>query len=382
MRSPERATRRSVFPQELQKAEWLPFSIWVTVTDTNNFTSAPSATVTFTVDQDPSVSTPSSNPSSADVGQTVVFSASVGGGSGAYIYNWSGLPTGCAASQSAVVSCRVTNAGATSVRLNVSDYNGESADSGVLDFSAYADPGVAISSDRAALDVGQTVELTAVATLGSGGYSFLWADLPKGCSGTLDSIQCSPSTAGRYPVSVKVTDSNGLAVDSSGLLLTVAFPLSSTIAASSATPTIGDEVTFTSNVSGGTAPLSYAWTFGDGATGTGPSVNHTYESAGSFAVTLLVNDSAGASMRQIMNLSVSAVARPASAPSPILETAIGLLALAILAAVVILLLIRRRTARSVRDDELGAIPPAEGEAELIPPVDGAADSSDDPTPGD
>jgi endoglucanase len=42
-------------------------------------------------------------------------------------------------------------------------------------------------------------------------------------------------------------------------------------------------------------PLSYAWTFGDGASGTGPQVARTYAAAGSYSVRLVVNDGRGGS---------------------------------------------------------------------------------------
>ena len=37
-------------------------------------------------------------------------------------------------------------------------------------------------------------------------------------------------------------------------------------------------------------PLTYTWTFGDGSTGTGPTPNHPYASAGNYTVTLVVSD--------------------------------------------------------------------------------------------
>ena len=39
---------------------------------------------------------------------------------------------------------------------------------------------------------------------------------------------------------------------------------------------------------------SYAWTFGDGGTGSGRRPHHTYTTAGTFTATLKVTDNAGA----------------------------------------------------------------------------------------
>jgi len=57
---------------------------------------------------------------------------------------------------------------------------------------------------------------------------------------------------------------------------------------------VGEEITFNGNAIGGTAPYTFAWTFGDGVgTGTGPNPTYTYTEAGNFTVTLTVTDDDG-----------------------------------------------------------------------------------------
>src|SRR5215471_252931 len=60
------------------------------------------------------------------------------------------------------------------------------------------------------------------------------------------------------------------------------FPLSFTYGP--AVPAVGYPVTFNATVSGGTAPYTFLWSFGDGINGTNNPISHTYTLTSSFNV--------------------------------------------------------------------------------------------------
>ena len=69
--------------------------------------------------------------------------------------------------------------------------------------------------------------------------------------------------------------------------------------------------------------VQWLWNFGDGATASGPQVQHTFRSSGTFAVTLTVVDNIGASESLTQNVTVGQGALPtatfiASPTSPII----------------------------------------------------------------
>jgi hypothetical protein len=58
-------------------------------------------------------------------------------------------------------------------------------------------------------------------------------------------------------------------------------------------PAVGELVNFNASAEGGEPPLSFEWDFGDGTTGSGASVSHTYDQSGAFQVNLTVNNPCG-----------------------------------------------------------------------------------------
>ena len=357
------------------------YLVSVTVTDSNSYASAASGSLSFVVLADPTVSTPSATPASADVGQSVTFSAAAAFGSGLYTYTWTGLPTGCSGTTPNLAPCRLTSEGVFMVRMTVTDSNNLTVTSAALTFTVFSDPTVSVSADRTSVDVGAQVNLVATAGLGSGGYTYSWADLPNGCRGTTATIACSPAAPGKGSVTVKITDSNGVAALSSAVLLIVAPALSVNISATPSSPTTGHGVTFASNISGGTAPLAYAWAFGDGSSGSGPTVTHTFGSAGDYTVMLWVNDSGGGSVEKVISVTVSKPTTAFEAFATAYGPATAILAAIILAATVVLLLARRRKSGKKANQGSEDSSPAKGldEASQEGPVAGSSPEDGAPT---
>ncbi|MDF1542782.1 MAG: PKD domain-containing protein [Anaerosomatales bacterium] len=137
--------------------------------------------------------------------------------------------------------------------------------------------------------------------------SWAW-DFGDGTSGTGATVAHTYASAGSYTVRLTVTDNGDLTATAS-----VAIDVTSSNVAPTAmivTSGGGDApATFTFDGSDSSDPdgsvASWAWSFGDGSTGAGPTVNHTYANAGTYSVKLVVTDDRGASATATTSVTVT-----------------------------------------------------------------------------
>src|SRR5213083_2101514 len=142
--------------------------------------------------------------------------------------------------------------------------------------------------------VGQQVTFTASASGGTSPYSFSWS-FGDGSTGTGSSATHAYSSAGSFTVILTVKDRSSpqqtATSQQSVIVSSPPPPLTANFTYSPSAPQTAQQVTFTGSASGGTSPYSFSWSFGDGSTGTGASITHAYLSAGTYTVTLTVQDS-------------------------------------------------------------------------------------------
>src|SRR2546426_63637 len=143
---------------------------------------------------------------------------------------------------------------------------------------------------------GQTVSFTGSVSGGSAPYSYSWS-FGDGSTGTGSPGTHTYSSAGSYTTALTVKDSSTpLRTATSQKTVAVTSPpppISVTFTLNPSSLDAGQSISFTASAFGGAPPYSYSWSYGDGSAGTGLQVTHTYNSDGTYQVTLTVADSQG-----------------------------------------------------------------------------------------
>ena len=125
---------------------------------------------------------------------------------------------------------------------------------------------------------------------------WLW-NFGDGSTGSGEIVQHTFRTAGSFTVTLTAIDSIG-ASNSTTQTVTIGQGTLPTavILTSPTSPVIGQTINFnasTSRPAPGRTIRSYAWDFGDGTTGNGPTTTHAYDTAGTYTVILTVTDDVG-----------------------------------------------------------------------------------------
>lgn len=244
----------------------------------------------------------------------VTFTTSTRGGVGPFTYSWE-FGDGTSASFANGTHTYVAPGG-FSGRLWVNDSLGLSAETSIHVAVELA-PTVALTELPAVAEIGRTARLFANVTGGVAPLSFTWSGLPTGCPyENASELNCTPLLSGTFQVGVLVRDAYGASAARSAYF-TIAPSLSVNISLTSGVPSAcppSQPVNFAAIVTGGTAPFSYFWWFGDGTESAQPDAVHNYTSKGAtYTVELGVSDAAG--VYRVANRTLTVVVPAATCPT-------------------------------------------------------------------
>lgn len=258
----------------------------------------------------PSITSAGASPNPVDVGLSTALNVTAVGGSPPYTYQWSGLPPGCTAVDSASMACTPTTAGTYGVEVVVTDQANRTV---ATTISLGVVPPPSITSFTVApfpLRVQETAVFSVVFSGGVNPYTFQYSGLPPGCiSQNLSVLTCTPTSAGSFPVSVTLTDVNGVANASATTLVVEAAGPGPTISSFQVVPpnvTLGGSVSFITLVANGVAPLTYAYAgLPPGcSSGNAPVLSCTPGMVGTYTIAVTVIDGANQTNSSAASLTV------------------------------------------------------------------------------
>ncbi|MCI4335336.1 MAG: PKD domain-containing protein [Thermoplasmata archaeon] len=292
------------------------------------------------------------DPTRVGISVPVAFTATVAGGSPPVRVAWS-FDDGTTG-QGGVVNHSFGSVGVYQVSARATDAGAGGASS-VINISVVRTLAVSIAANWSTVDAGVPVGFLGSASGGSGKFvTYNWS-FGDG-TGSSSATPSHPfGTAGTYSVMLNVTDSVGTTGLGSYRLL-VDPPLAVAAFGTPSSIRVGTTLAFAANASGGTLPLVFDWSFGDGASATTANTSHQFATAGATTISLWVNDSGGGSVLRTLTINVTQPSGPSAFPVLYLVLPLALFG----AGAAVLVSVRRRRRRATSEvEEKPAEPAAE-----------------------
>jgi DNA-binding beta-propeller fold protein YncE/PKD repeat protein len=319
------------------------YTINVTVTDTLGITTSAQTVLSVSPPFTINLALDGGTSTEVDLGSSMNGSATAMGGTAPYNFTWafgdSNSETGGRVSHSySTVGTYLVTVTATDSGGGISSGTGMVTVEPLPISTASASP----SNDT---DVNLPIDFAADVTGGAYPMNASWT-FGDGFSANGTSVTHAYSSSGIFFANFHYRDSSGRTANSV-VMVTVNAALSATtiIAATSAgsSPTAGSAIQFTTEIAGGTEPYTVVWGFDDGSYAQGISTQHTYGAAGTYTVSLSIEDAVGAHWNTTQTLVVTSSSSSSGFGTNFDEgLLLGLVVGAAIAAVAILAATRRK----------------------------------------
>ena len=240
-----------------------------------------------------------------DVGRAITFTVDASGGIQPFSLNLTSAPLGCTSpphvSTVTRIVCLPSQPGSFLLGLNFSDELGTSV-ALAIPFDVNPQLTANATASPNPTTVGIPVGLDARTSGGTAPYAESWT-LSGGTMSHGTSMNHVFTQPGAYAGLFLISDSVGASV-SVNVTIIVHNGVSVDAVESANVTDVGLPVELSARAVGGTAPLAYAWTFGDGNSSRSMNSSYSYSDPGVFAPHVWANDSVGASANASLRITV------------------------------------------------------------------------------
>ena len=193
-------------------------------------------------------------PSTITLGGSSQLHAAASGGTGTYTYSWVSNPAGFTSTQQSPMVSPTTT---TQYTVTVSDGSGSAQGNCTVTVNIPAPLAVVASANPSSITSGQSSQLSAAASGGTGNYSFSWSSVPPGFTSTQQNPVVSPTVTTQYTVTAN--DGSG-SVQSNTTVTVTAIPLSASASAIPSLICLGQTSQLNVFPAGGSGSYTYLWT--------------------------------------------------------------------------------------------------------------------------